>query len=701
MKIFIGLGVAALLFVGVILALPFLIDLTQYEDQYKPALEEALNRKIALQGIRLTIWPRLGARVAGFTVLDDPAFGSEPFASLASLDVGIQLRPLLSGRVEIEEITLRDPVITVIKNKKGVLNVATLGRPGVAAPETPSRAPVPSPEGPLKLLGLLAVDRFSIEGGAVTYRDLSPVQPTEYVLQDLDVLLKAVRFGQSPTLHVDMLLQPFNLPLTVDGQMGPLTESLEVKRFDFTFGLGKVAMLLKGSFVGGTLDATLSSPSITTADLPMVLPLTKPVEITDLLLAARVAYPLKAGMSPLEWADVSDLRLGIAMGRSVVSLKGTVLGGQARVTVSSSSINSADLPIALPLAKPVIITDLQVAAMSRKPLKLEAPPLELADVSELHFGVVLGKSVVTVKGSLLGGQASLAASSPSVNTAELPIELPLAKPVEVRNLQLTADLKGQDARLTSLSFAVFNGSARAQAALGLHVVAPPFSSTVTLQGMHLGPALDAFDAIGLSISGTAQANVSVKGQGFSMPELTRALNGTGHLGVKDGRIEGVNLLQEAVTLLKVAGISFDNPNATAFSTIETDLAIQQGVIHVRRLLMDSHDFQATGGGTIGFDQRLNMTLLLHLSQALSQKLVAALPVAKLAMNAGRIRLPLTISGSAQAPSFGLDMKGLSGNAQEQVQKQVEAAVDGLLKGSMKPEGAKKQGQDLLKGLFGR
>ena len=40
--------------------------------------------------------------------------------------------PLLSGKVEVEEITLRDPVITVIKNKNGVLNVSTIGRTGVA-----------------------------------------------------------------------------------------------------------------------------------------------------------------------------------------------------------------------------------------------------------------------------------------------------------------------------------------------------------------------------------------------------------------------------------------------------------------------------------------------------------------------------------------------------------------------------------------
>ncbi|MBH0177196.1 MAG: AsmA family protein, partial [Nitrospira sp.] len=94
MKILIGLLVVVVLIVGLVLSLPFLIDLNKYQDQYKPLIEDALNRKIQLQDIRLTVWPRIGARVAGFAVLDDPAFGSGPFASLSSLDVGVKLMPL-------------------------------------------------------------------------------------------------------------------------------------------------------------------------------------------------------------------------------------------------------------------------------------------------------------------------------------------------------------------------------------------------------------------------------------------------------------------------------------------------------------------------------------------------------------------------------------------------------------------------------
>ena len=142
MKILIGIGAVMLLLIILIVVLPFLIDLNRYQDRYRPLIEEALNRKVELKDIRLTLWPRIGARIGGFIVQDDPAFRTGPFASLSSLDVGVKLLPLLGGKVDVEEITLRDAVITVLKNAQGQLNLSTLG----AKPQAPS----PKPEVPVQ-----------------------------------------------------------------------------------------------------------------------------------------------------------------------------------------------------------------------------------------------------------------------------------------------------------------------------------------------------------------------------------------------------------------------------------------------------------------------------------------------------------------------------------------------------------------------
>jgi len=427
--------------------------------------------------------------------------------------------------------------------------VASPNEDGLTPGNTPSRAPIPSTEGPLKILALLAVDRVSIASGKLTFRDLSAPKPAEYILQDMEILLQSVGLGQTPRLHVGMLVQPFILPVRLDGTFGPLKES--------------------------------------------------------------------------------------------------------------------------------------------------------ADIDAINLQLALGKTDFTITGKTVGRNASLSISAPVINTANLPVALPLQKPVDVKNLQIVAEIQGQDVQLQNFSFQLFDGQVTTEGRVTSGSETPPFTGKMTIQGIQLGPALNALATTQVSITGTAGADLGVQGRGFSIPDLAKSLEGTGHVAVKDGKIEGVDLLQEAISILKVVGISLNNPKATAFSTMETDLVIKQGIIHVQRLLMDSHNFQATGGGTIGFDQTLNLTVNINLSQDLSQKFARSSPAAKLAMKEGRLSLPLVITGTTQAPSYGLDMKGLTGKVQEQVQKKVEEAVGGLLRGKTKPEDLKRQGQDLLKGLLGR
>jgi len=544
-RLLLGIGILLVLVLVLILLLPFIVDLNSYQAQYRPVIEEALNRKVTLKDIRLTIIPRIGVRIAGFTVMDDPAFGAQPFASLSSLDIGVKLVPLLHKRVEVEEITLRDPIITVIKNPQGVLNTATLGKKGPPKPEAPS---APSTEGPLHILSMLAVDQVSITGGKLRYSDQSALKPTDYVLEKLQFLLKGVGLGRTPTMHMATTVQPYNLPVSMDGRFGPLKETLDLETIDLAIALGKITLAVKGSDIAGNLK--------------------------------------------------------------------------------------------------------------------------------------------------------LAITSPVINTGDLPVSTGLKKPIEVKDLKVTAEVQGPHTKLENLSLNVFGGQVVSQGDLTTGAKSPPFDGKVAVQGVQLGPVMEAVGTDKVSISGTAAMDMAIRGAGFSMPELTDALQGTGHLAVKDGKIEGVNLLKEAFSLLKAVGIKQDLANATVFSTIESNVAIKHGIIAVERLLMDSHDFQATGTGTVGFDKVLNLKVNLNLAEAISQSIAGSSPMAKMAMTGGRISVPMVITGTAQAPSYGLDAKALGAKAQEQIKEQVKEKAGELLKGKG-GAGAVEKGQDTLKKLFGQ
>lgn len=619
-KVLIGLGLIVVLLIVVILLLPFLIDLNKYKSQYQPMIEEALNRKITLNDLRLTIIPRLGVSIAGFTVMDDPKFSNAAFASLDSLDIGVKLMPLLSGRVEVEKVTLKEPVITVIKNQHGVLNISTIGKPGAPAPEAPKEAP-PLEGGPLRALAMFAVDRVALDHGNLAYRDQSTPKPTEYTVQNLNVLLQSVRLGDMARLHIDAIVQPYNAPLKVDGVVGPLVQTLDLKTIDLAFALGKVTATITGSAVGGRATVTVASPIINTAHLPVALPLVKPVEIRDLHVEAEADYPVKPNTAPLDMATVKVLR----------------------------------------------------------------------------FAVVLGNSVINVNGNVLEGEARLMAVSPSMNTADLPIILPLRKPVDVKDVKLSAGMKGQHANVENLSLNLFGGQLISEAGVTLQSISQPFDGNVKLQSIQLGPVVDALmDKV--TVSGTASAQMALHGRGFTKPELMSGLEGNGSFAVKDGKIEGINLLQEALTMLKAVGVTVDAAKATVFSTIEGNFGIKHGEIDVQRFLMDSHDFQAMGAGTIGLDQRLNLKANVSLSETLSRQIAASTPALRVAMTGGRMTVPMVITGTAQAPVYGLDTKAFAGKVQAQVKEQVKGVVEDVLKGKTLDL---EKSKEALKNLFGR
>src|SRR5438105_4065240 len=342
-KVFAVLGALVLMLLIVIL-LPFFIDLNAYQARYLPILEESLNRKVSVKDLRLTLLPSLGVHISGLTIMDDPLFSTGPFATLGSLDLGVKLRPLLSGRVEIDEIIVRDPAIMVIKNSLGLLNIATLGKK-----TSQENSPAPSPGNEqLQMWALLAADRVSLRNGQMLYRDRSSRKPAEYSLEKFQVLLQGVGFGLTPVIHISGTLQPWNLPLKVDGTLGPLQENLDIGAFVFDVLLGKAFADIKGSAVDGNVRFTVSSPEIATTDLPFTLPLAKPLQLKNLHIAGEVKDAS---------VNIGALDLLIPLGKDTVTVSGSMIGGVEKLNLTAPAITTTELPPVLSPTKPTEVTN--------------------------------------------------------------------------------------------------------------------------------------------------------------------------------------------------------------------------------------------------------------------------------------------------------------------------------------------------------
>src|ERR1700688_2466787 len=102
---------------------------------------DAVGRKVDIQDIHASLGWGVIADLRGVTIADDPSFSQAPFVQAADVYARVALMPLLSRRVEVEQILLKQPVVHIIRNQRGDLNVSTIGK---TSPNGAIVAPMPS-----------------------------------------------------------------------------------------------------------------------------------------------------------------------------------------------------------------------------------------------------------------------------------------------------------------------------------------------------------------------------------------------------------------------------------------------------------------------------------------------------------------------------------------------------------------------------
>jgi uncharacterized protein involved in outer membrane biogenesis len=127
-----------LLVIAAVVALPRLIDVPRVQALVATNASHALGRPVRFASMSVSLFPLPGVTLHQLEIADDPQFGTAPFLTLDTGRLRLRLRPLLTGRVEFAELVLAKPVITVIRDAGGRLNVASLGTS--AEPRPPARS---------------------------------------------------------------------------------------------------------------------------------------------------------------------------------------------------------------------------------------------------------------------------------------------------------------------------------------------------------------------------------------------------------------------------------------------------------------------------------------------------------------------------------------------------------------------------------
>ena len=127
-------GVPVVILLILLLSLPALINANQFRSRIETELSSAVGRKITLGDVSFSLFSG-SVRARGLQIADDARFGADPFLRATSLDLGVELMPLIfSHKLNVTDLTITEPQFHVVQDSKGVWNFSTLGSKAASAP---------------------------------------------------------------------------------------------------------------------------------------------------------------------------------------------------------------------------------------------------------------------------------------------------------------------------------------------------------------------------------------------------------------------------------------------------------------------------------------------------------------------------------------------------------------------------------------
>ena len=351
--IYIAGGIVVVLLLVVVL-LPFVIDANRFRPEIESSLNTALNRKVDIGNIRLSILSG-GVTVENVAISDDPAFSTSPFLKAKSLSVNLELLPLIFSRaIHVTGLTIDQPSVTLLRSPAGSWNFSTLGASGGTQTESKNASAASPSSGSSPDL---SVRSFSLKNGTIVVGNTGAnARPHTYD----QVNIKASDLSYTTQFPFELTAAtPGNGTIKLTGKAGPLNSqdsaatplnaSLEVKNLDlkstgFIDPSAGIAGLVDFS---GTLDSdghtATSKGKVTATHLQVVpggSPATQPVDVDY-----EAAYELKP--------QTGQLRRGnVHIGKAAADLAGNFNNSGAvaavQMKLTGQNMPASDLESVLP-----------------------------------------------------------------------------------------------------------------------------------------------------------------------------------------------------------------------------------------------------------------------------------------------------------------------------------------------------------------
>jgi AsmA protein len=203
------LAIAVVAILLILIIVPFLIPINKFKPTIESKASEALGRKVQLGNLSLSLLTG-SVGIDDVSVSDDPKFNTGPFLTAKTVKVGVELIPLIfSQQLNVTEITVVDPQVTMLKDPSGRWNFSSIGG---AASKT-------APKSGSSSADTLAIGKLRLEDGQITLGNTNSRKRTVYNKVNLTATDVAMK-NNFPVLF--SLQGPGGGTMKIDGKIGPV-----------------------------------------------------------------------------------------------------------------------------------------------------------------------------------------------------------------------------------------------------------------------------------------------------------------------------------------------------------------------------------------------------------------------------------------------------------------------------------------------
>jgi len=614
-----------------------------------PKISARIERQVTLGDVEVSIFR--GIRLKGLEVKEKD--GSSPFLRAGAIRLSYRFWPLLAGRVEVDEVTLEEPMVRVVRNPDGSFNYSDLLK----------KEPAKVEEEKEKSRLALDISTARVSDGRVVYEDSSARDGKGYTLEVAGVGVTASNISLEG-----------EFPIQGDAKVAGTTLALK----------GTVAKVKSAPSIAADLTMKIKDLGETVKSLPPAVgeKLAKMAPAGEVEASLRLAGEVKQARELLRGGEVKlggvalnaggmrpSLTGSLVLGSDSVESRGLTLavGGQ-KLGVSLGAKNLISRPVKLSLSLEGDKFDLDQLLPAKK--QGGAPPAGSAAREEPGPLSLPLDGIGTVRIASLGYRG-----------------------LAVDGFALSWSLKGNVLSLDGIKGNLAAGSFGASARVDLGTRGFAYRNSLEVKGVQAEKLLAAFapGADG-AISGTLAMKSELSGRGVAAAQ--RNLTGSGSFSVSGGKLSGEGFMPTLATFLGVEEL-----RALRFRSLAGSFAIKNGQVTMD-VKGDGSDAKLAAGGRIGVDKSMDMGIELKLPPALSSR-VARGGVAKYVTDKdGWGSVPLRATGTVGKPSFSLDTAKVGGRAMETLRQKIGERL-------IKPEGngetqgpGRKMLNDTLRGIFG-